>query len=129
MLGAMSHVDTFDYKPTLEKMHGQELPPSVRGTHRLSTMVGGQTSFPIVGPLAEVQAARAERAMDQRLAAAHGGDRRRPLLIKTMHTEHVNHDPASKFLHTGFPARGPAVDGAWVSYALGSDNKDLPTFS
>src|SRR5690348_3774685 len=49
MLGAVSQVDTFDYKPTLENMHGEELPASVRGTARLSTMVAGQTSFPIVG--------------------------------------------------------------------------------
>ena len=53
MLGAISHVDTFDYKPMLEKMHGQELPASVRNTQRLSTMSAGQTSFPIVGPLAK----------------------------------------------------------------------------
>src|SRR5262245_49956094 len=48
MLGALSQCDTFDYKPMLEKMHGEELPPSVRGTRRLSAMVAGQTSFPLV---------------------------------------------------------------------------------
>src|SRR4051794_40437276 len=53
MLGAISHVDTFDYKPTLVKMHGQEIPPSVRNTQRLSTMSAGQNSFPIVGPIAK----------------------------------------------------------------------------
>src|SRR5262245_9272116 len=51
MLGAISHVDTFDYKPTLVKLTGQEIPPSVRETQRLSTMTGGQSAFPIVGPL------------------------------------------------------------------------------
>ena len=45
-----------------------------------------------------------------------------------MHTEHVNHDPASKFLHTGFQLAGRPSAGAWVSYALGSDNRDLPNF-
>jgi hypothetical protein len=50
------------------------------------------------------------------------------LLIKTMNTEHVNHDPASKFLHTGFQIAGRPSAGAWVSYALGSENKDLPMF-
>ena len=48
MLGAVSHVDTFDYKPKLTQMHGEELPESVRGAKRLSTMVQGQTSFPII---------------------------------------------------------------------------------
>ena len=63
MLGAVSQADTFDYKPMLEKMHGQELPASVRGNMRLSTMVQGQTSFPLVGPLAPSSspAARAAR--------------------------------------------------------------------
>jgi hypothetical protein len=55
MLGAISQVDTLDHKPLLAKMHSQELPPSVRGNSRLSTMVAGQTSFPIVAPLAPFQ--------------------------------------------------------------------------
>src|SRR4051812_35390695 len=55
MLGAFTQADTLDYKPTLEKMHGQELPESIRGTARLSTMVAGQTSYPIVGPLTKFQ--------------------------------------------------------------------------
>ena len=46
MLGAVSQIDTFDYKPMLEKMHGQELPESVRGTMRLSTMVRGRPRSP-----------------------------------------------------------------------------------
>jgi hypothetical protein len=49
-------------------------------------------------------------------------------IIKTMHTEHVNHDPASKFLHTGFQLAGRPSGGAWASYALGSSNQDLPAF-
>ena len=49
-------------------------------------------------------------------------------IIRTMHTEHVNHDPASKFLHTGFQIAGRPSAGAWVNYALGSNNQDLPTF-
>ena len=49
-------------------------------------------------------------------------------VIRTMNTEHVNHDPASKFLHTGFQIAGRPSGGAWVNYALGSDNQDLPTF-
>jgi hypothetical protein len=49
-------------------------------------------------------------------------------LIKTMNTEHVNHDPASKFLHTGFQIAGRPSAGTWVTYALGSTNKDLPMF-
>ena len=79
MLGAISQVDTFDYKPTLEKMHGQELPESVRGNRRLSSMVAGQTSFPIVGAAGQVSAWRQERSDDQRPDAVHARGRGRPL--------------------------------------------------
>ncbi len=68
-------------------------------------------------------------AMDQRPDAVHA--RRSPTtsaIIRTMNTEHVNHDPASKFLHTGFQIAGRPSGGAWVNYALGSNNQDLPTF-
>ena len=123
MLGAISQVDTFDYKPTLEKMHGQELPESVRGNRRLSTMVGGADGVPDRRPAREVQAGRQERHDGQRPDAALGGIADDICIIRTMHTEHVNHDPASKFLHTGFQIAGRPSAGAWVNYALGSENQ------
>ena len=52
----------------------------------------------------------------------------RSRFVRTMYTEHVNHDPASKFLHTGFQIAGRPSIGSWVTYALGSENKDLPMF-
>ena len=101
----------------------------MRGTARLSTMVAGQTSFPIVGPLAKFQQGGQSGAMVSDLLP-HTRDIADDIcFIKTMHTEHVNHDPASKFLHTGFQLAGRPSAGAWVSYALGSDNHDLPTSS
>ncbi|MSO30676.1 MAG: DUF1501 domain-containing protein [Acidobacteria bacterium] len=128
MLGAMSQADTFDYKPMLEKMHGQELPESVRGNRRLSTMVAGQTSFPIVGPVATFKPYGQSGAMISDLMQNVGKIADDITIIKTMYTEHVNHDPASKFLHTGFQIAGRPSLGAWASYALGSENKDLPIF-
>lgn len=128
MLGATSQVDTFDYKPTLEKMAGQELPPSVRGTARLSTMVAGQSSFPIVGPLRRFQQYGQSGAWVSDLMPFTGQIADELCFIKSMHTEHVNHDPASKFLHTGFQLAGRPSAGAWVSYALGSDNQNLPGY-
>ena len=128
MLGAISHVDTFDYKPTLEKMHGQEMPPSVRNTQRLSTMSGGQSAFPIVGPLRPFQQRGESGAWVSDFLPYTAAIADELCFIKTMHTEHVNHDPAAKFLHTGFQLAGRPSAGAWVSYALGSDNRDLPNF-
>ena len=127
-LGAISQADTFDYKPMLEQMHGEELPPSVRGTRRLSTMVGGQTSFPIVGPVAPFKQYGESGAWVSDLLPYTSEIVDDLCFIKSMYTEQVNHDPAAKFLHTGFQLPGRPSDGAWLSYALGSNNKDLPAF-
>jgi hypothetical protein len=128
MLGALSQVDTFDYKPMLEKMHGQEIPPSVRGNRRLSAMVAGQTSFPLVKPLGKFAQHGQSGAWVSDLMPYTARIVDELCFIRTMYTEHVNHDPASKYLHTGFHLAGRPSEGAWVSYALGSDNDSLPTF-
>jgi hypothetical protein len=128
MLGAISHVDTFDYKPTLTRMHGQDLPQSVRETQRLSTMSGGQSAFPIVGPLRPFKQRGDSGAWVSDFLPYTAQIADELCFVKSLHTEHVNHDPASKFLHTGFQLSGRPSAGAWVSYALGSDNRDLPNF-
>jgi len=128
MLGAISHVDTFDYKPMLEKMHGQEMPESVRSKGRLSTMTAGQSSFTILGPLGKFKQRGQSGAWVSDLLPNIATVVDDLCFIKTVYTEHVNHDPASKFLHTGFQLTGRPSAGAWVSYALGSDNQDLPNY-
>ena len=128
MLGAISHVDTFDYKPMLVKMHGQDLPESVRNSQRLSTMSGGQSAFPIVGPLRPFRQYGESGAWVSDFLPYTGAIADDLCFVKSVHTEHVNHDPASKFLHTGFQLAGRPSAGAWVSYALGADNRDLPNF-
>jgi Protein of unknown function (DUF1501) len=128
MLGAISHVDTFDYKPMLVKMEGQDLPESVRSTERLSTMSNGQSAFPIVGPLRPFRQHGESGAWVSDFLPYTGAIADELCFVKSMHTEHVNHDPASKFLHTGFQLAGRPSAGAWVSYALGADNRDLPNF-
>jgi len=128
MLGALSQADTFDYKPVLAKLNGQELPASVRANERLSTMVQGQTSFPIVGPIAKFEPGGKCGTMVSDLMPHTRNIMDDLCLIRTMHTDQVNHDPASKLLHTGFQIAGRPSAGAWVNYALGSNNQDLPTF-
>ncbi len=128
MLGAISQVDTFDYKPTLVKMHGQELPASVRGTARVSNMVVGQSSFPVVGPLTKFRQYGQSGTWVSDYMQHTGQIVDDLCFIKTLNTEHVNHDPASKFIHTGFQLGGRPSAGSWVSYALGADNMDLPAF-
>ena len=128
MLGAMSHVDTFDYKPVLTERTGQELPPSVKDSQRISTMSSGQSAFPIRGPIAKFARYGQSGAWVSELLPHTAKIVDDLCFIRTLHTEHVNHDPAAKFLHTGFQIAGRPSIGSWVNYGLGSDNRDLPNF-
>lgn len=129
MYGAVSQVDTFDYKPMLAKMHSQEIPPAVKNAGgRVSAMSNAQASFPLVQPLAPFKQ-RGEAGIWSSDLVPHLGAIADDLcFIKTMHTEQVNHDPAAKFLHTGFQLSGRPSTGAWIDYALGTDNDNLPSF-
>ncbi|MCP5144622.1 MAG: DUF1501 domain-containing protein [Gammaproteobacteria bacterium] len=128
MYGAISHVDTFDYCPQLEKMHGQQIPASVMGEGRVSTMVLGQTAFPLVRNLAPFKQRGQSGAWVSDLWP-HVADIADELcFIRSMHTDHVNHNPAAQFMQTGFQLVGRPSFGAWINYGLGSDNNNLPAF-
>ncbi len=109
MLGAISHVDTFDYKPTLERMHGQDLPPSVREHAAPVDDVGRPVRVPDRRPVAAVQAARRERRVGQRFPAVHGRDRRRAVLRQEPAHRARQSRPGVEVPAHGLPARGPAV--------------------
>jgi hypothetical protein len=128
MNGAVSQVDSFDYKPMLEKMNGQELPPSVRGKGRLSTMSAAQTAFPLVPSIRPYHQHGQSGAWVSELFPYTAKIVDDLCFIKTLRTDHVNHDPAAKFMHTGFQLAGRPPEGAWVNYALGSENQNLPAF-
>jgi hypothetical protein len=129
MCGAVSQVDTFDYKPTLIKRHGEEIPPSVKNAGgRISAMSNGQTSYPLVQPIAKFRQYGQSGKWVSDLMPCTGRIVDDLCFIHTMTTEHVNHDPASMFLHTGFQLSGRPSAGAWVSYALGTDNGNMPSF-
>lgn len=126
--GAPSQQDLFDDKPLLRKMNGQELPPSVRQGQRLTGMSGGQGSFPLAGSVFDFkQYGDCGMSLSDRLPyLPHVVDD--ICWVRSMHTDAINHDPATMFLQTGsqFPGR-PSI-GSWVSYGLGSDNENLPSF-
>jgi len=128
MFGAISHVDTFDYCPMLEKMHGQQTPASIMGEGRLSTMVQGQTQFPLVRNLAPFKQRGESGAWVSDFWPHVGGVADELCIINSMVTEHVNHNPAAQFLQTGFQLVGRPSMGSWLSYGLGSDNHNLPSF-
>jgi Protein of unknown function (DUF1501) len=126
--GAPSQLETFDYKPKLEQMWGQELPESIRKGQRLTGMSAGQSSFPLAASIFKFAQYGQSRAWVSELFPHHASMVDDLCFIKSMHTEHINHDPAVTFIQTGNQIGGRPSMGSWVSYGLGSENKNLPAF-
>ena len=121
-------MDLFDHKPVLHNMTGEELPDSIRKGQRLTGMTAGQGTFPIVGSPFKFKQ-HGESGMWMSELMPHTSKLVDELcFVKSMYTEAINHDPAVTFIQTGsqFPGRPSA--GAWLSYGLGSDNENLPSF-
>ncbi len=126
--GAPSQLDLFDYKPMLQKMHGQDLPASVRMGQRLTGMTSEQAKFPLAGSIFKFnQYGRHGMWLSDLLphTAKVADDL---CFIRTMHTEAINHDPALTFFQTGAQVGNRPSMGSWLSYGLGSENKNLPAF-
>ena len=126
--GAPSQHELWEYKPKLEALRGTNLPPSVRGEQRLTTMTASQTSFPIVPPIFTFAQHGESGAWISELMPHTAKVADELCFIKTMHTEAINHDPGMTFFQTGAQLAGRPSIGAWLSYGLGSMNNDLPTF-
>ncbi len=126
--GAPSQLDLFDYKPLLVKLNGQELPESVRQGQRLTGMTAGQTSFPLAGSIFKFKQRGQNGAWVSDLMPYTAEITDELCFIKSMHTEAINHDPAVTFIQTGSQFSGRPSIGSWISYGLGSDNKNLPNF-
>jgi len=126
--GGPSHIDLFDYKPHLESVHGQELPDSVRQGQRLTGMTSGQSEFPLCKSLAEFkQRGQSGQWISDLLpyTATVADD---IAVIRSMHTEAINHDPGITYINTGSQFPGNPSMGSWVSYGLGSMNDNLPSY-
>lgn len=128
MHGGPSQLELFDYKPGLRKLHGSELPSSMRATQRLTGMTSGQSSFPIAAPLSRfVQCGGGGAWVGEYLPwTARVVDRL--AIVRSLYTEAINHDPAVTLLQTGHQQPGRPSFGAWASYGLGSESADLPAF-
>jgi uncharacterized protein (DUF1501 family) len=126
--GGVSHVDLFDQKPALYTYAGQEIPPSVKGDQRLTGMTSRQSSYPVVPPLQPGTRCGAHGTWISNLLPHTQTIADRICLIKSLHTEAINHDPAITYMNTGNQQPGYASMGAWVSYGLGSENRNLPAF-
>jgi hypothetical protein len=129
MNGGPSQIDTWDYKPKLNEFFDKDLPPSVQGGQRLSTMTSGQTRFPCAPSKFKFeQKGRCGRWVNTDLLPHTSGIVDDIALIKSVHTNAINHDPACTFVMTGREVPGYASIGSWISYGLGSENNDLPGF-
>jgi hypothetical protein len=128
MSGGPSQIDTFDYKPQLRRHHGAELPGSVRMGQRITGMTSGQSAFPCVASMFNFKQYGQSGAWVSELLPHTASIVDDIAIIKTMHTEAINHDPAITFFQSGFQQPGRPSMGSWVSYGLGSENQNLPAF-
>ena len=126
--GGPSQLDTFDYKPHLDKVHGQEVPESIFNGQRLTGMTAGQASFPAARTIFNFKQHGQSGAWITEAMPHLAGVADEISFIKSMHTDAINHDPAITFFQTGFQIAGRPSIGAWMSYGLGSENENLPTF-
>ena len=126
--GAPSQLDLFDYKPAMREMFDQDLPDSVRMGQRLTGMTSGQTRFPVAPSIFKFQQHGQSGAWLSELLPHLAGIADELCIVKSMHTEAINHDPAMTFFQTGFQIAGRPSMGSWISYGLGSANRDLPVF-
>ena len=126
--GGPSQMDLFDYKPHLAKRFGEEVPESIYPAERKTTMTSGQASFPCApSTLKFTRHGQAGTWLSEPLhnLAQVIDD---VCVIKSMHTDAINHDPAATLFQTGSVLPGRPSMGAWVSYGLGSGNANLPAF-
>ena len=126
--GGPSQIETFDYKPSLEKLHGMELPDSVRKGQRITGMTSGQSAFPCVKSLFKFDQHGKSGTWVSELLPHTAGVVDELCVIKTVFTEAINHDPAITFFQSGSQQPGRPSFGAWASYGLGSENRNLPSF-
>ena len=126
--GGLSHVDLFDDKPMLHEHAGKELPPSIKGTQRLTGMTSGQSAYPVVPPLKSGKRCGKHGTWISDLLPHIQTLADDICIVKSLHTEAINHDPGITYMNTGNQLPGYASMGAWLSYGLGTVNENLPAF-
>jgi hypothetical protein len=128
MAGAPSQIETWDYKPELAKRFDQDLPESVRGGQVLTGMTASQTRFPIAPSIFQFkrQGEAGHWVSDLFPNIAKVSDEF--ALLRSLHTDAINHEPAILLINSGNMVPGKPSIGSWISYGLGSMNEDLPTF-
>lgn len=128
MAGGPSHLETFDHKPELAKFDGKPMPTSLTEGQPIAQLQGSAQSLKVMGPQHDF-AKRGQSGLEMSNVFEH-----MPLIaddicvIKSMHTEQINHDPAHTFFNTGTAISGRPSMGSWALYGLGVETQDLPGF-
>jgi hypothetical protein len=128
MSGGPSHIDLIDYKPALRRHHGEELPASIRMGQRITGMTAGQARFPCVAPMFRFSRHGQCGLWLSELLPNIGTIADDIAVVKSLHTEAINHDPAITYIQTGHQQPGRPSLGSWLSYGIGTENANLPAF-
>lgn len=128
MNGGPTQIDLWDYKPKLDEFFDKDLPDTVRGGQRITTMTSGQARFP-VAPSKFKFTQHGQSGMWVSELLPHTAKIVDEItLVRSVHTNAINHDPACTYVMTGSEVPGKASIGSWVSYGLGSESNNLPSF-
>jgi hypothetical protein len=129
LIGAPSQVDLFDYKAALRSRYKEDLKGWLKEQgERLTGMTAGQETFPLAPSIFKFQQYGRSGAWISELLPWHGKMADDLCIIRSMHTDAINHEPANQLIYTGSMITGKPSVGSWLAYGLGSDNKDLPAF-
>ena len=120
MNGAPAQMDLFDCKPEMDRFFDQELPASVRNNQRITTMTSGQARFPVAPSKFAFEPCGQSGILMSELVPHMKEIADDVTMIKSVHTDAINHDPACTFVMTGSEVPGKPSLGSWLSYGLGS---------
>lgn len=126
MAGGPSHLESFDYKPTLEKINGQPMPESYTQGQPIAQLQGQELIAQ--GPMTKFGRYGKSGQLMSDFFPYHRQIADDICVIKSMVTEQINHDPAHTFMNTGTAISGRPSMGSWINYGLGCENQSLPGF-
>jgi hypothetical protein len=126
--GGPAQMDLFDYKPELRRFRGTELPDSIRMGQRITGMTSNQGTLPVANSIFEFHQRGESGPWLSELLSHTAKIVDDIAIVKTVHTEAINHDPAITFIQTGSQQPGRPSMGAWISYGLGNETENLPAF-
>ncbi len=128
MNGGPSQIDTWDYKPALQAHFDKDLPDSIRMGQRITTMTSGQSRLPVAPSIFKFGRYGQCGTWASELVSRTASLSDDLAVIRSVHTNAINHDPACTFVTTGSEVPGKPSIGSWLAYGLGSESNNLPAF-